>query len=156
MASDPRAILAALANDTARLVYAARVLGTEIDLAPAKVRRAVATLTRAGLLDASGTATGDIYRAFLDESAKPLGAARYVTDGRITRIPRSAGERRELFALVIDRVIAADDVLDEATVSARIAALYDDVTALRRDLVDAAFLTRTSTGSEYRRGPAAS
>ena len=155
MGSDPRAVLAVLANDTTRRVYAARVLGLDFDVPPAKARRTVETLTAAGLLDASGAATGDVFRAFLGGSAKPAGAARFVAGGRITRIPRSPVERRELFALVIDRVIAPDEVLDEAEVSARIAELHDDVTALRRDLVDAAFLTRTSTGSEYRRGPAA-
>lgn len=134
----------------------------DVDLArvsPAKRRRAIEALASAGLLDEGGSADGEVFRELLSvESAapRPTGAERFLEpDGRIGRVPRSEADRRELFARVIDRVIAADEILDERTVSARIAQLHDDVTSLRRDLVDAGFLVRTPTGSKYRRGDGA-
>lgn len=155
---DPRAVFAALANDAARELYAAHVLGEpdRVVLAPAKRRRALDALVSAGLLDEGGAAPGDVFRALLADGStepKPTGPDRFLdADGRIARLPRSDSDRRGLFALIIDRVIAHHEVLDERTISSRIADLHEDVTSLRRDLVDAGFLVRTPTGSAYRRG----
>lgn len=155
---DPRNVFAALANDTNRQVYAAHVLGDPdlTNASPAKRRRALETLVSAGLVAKDGSARGDVFRALLanaPSAVRSSGPSRFLgTDGRIARIPRANSDHRALFALIIDRVITADEVLDEPTVSARIALLHDDVTSLRRDLVDAGFLLRTPTGSEYRRG----
>lgn len=154
---DVRAVAAALAHDLTRRVYAAHVLGTVEALtdSPAKVRRAIETLERAGLLAGDGSATGDVFRQLLaaDTTPRVEGPRRFLdADGRITRIPRADDDRRALFALVIDRVLAEGEVQDEREVSRRIAMLHDDVTALRRDLVDAGFLRRAPDGSSYRRG----
>lgn len=155
---DARPVLAALAHDAAREVYAAIVLGAVEDsrVEPAKRRRAIETLVSAGLIVRRGddlVADGGVFRALLSEDAPTGRPPRFLdADGRITRVPRGDAERRDLFARVIDRIISPDEVLDEPTVSARIGALHDDVTSLRRDLVDAGFLDRATDGSAYRRG----
>lgn len=155
-----RAILAALADDSTREVYARVVLGgsaapTLDALSPGRARRVVTALTSAGLLtetpegySASPTVFADALKA-APRTARPTGVDRFFTEGRLTDYPSRAGDRREVLAAVASRVLAEGERLTERQINDRLADIVDDVAAIRRYLVDDGLVERTRSGTEY-------
>jgi hypothetical protein len=159
-----RPVFAALANATARRVYAEAVVSggasaTWNALSPSRRRHVLALLESSGLVasegDGSLRADGRVFAEVLaaaPAARRPVGPERFLRpDGRIAAYPAAAGERRELLALIAARAFTDDEILDEREVNARLAAYADDVAVLRRYLVDHELLERTPSGSEYAR-----
>lgn len=169
-----RSLIATLANDTARTVYAefvtAGTSATLTGLSPSRRRRVRDALTGAGLLevdpgaDQGGGPASDgvalrvapgVFAAALAASPgrpRPQGLERFLdADGRILVYPSDRRERAELLALVASRAVRPGEVLAEPEVNARLEAFTDDVAVLRRYLVDHGELARTRSGSEYAR-----
>jgi hypothetical protein len=164
--ADARRILAALANETARRVYAE----FEVDgvspaleaLSPSRRRHVTELLTGAGLLRTDGDALVLDAAVFADALAATTAAAgrperrtgidRFLTaEGRIAVYPAKAAERAALLAAIGARVLDADEVVGEREITVRLSAFTDDPAVLRRYLVDAGELERTRSGSEYAR-----
>ena len=84
--------------------------------------------------------------------ADPPGPLRaFVRDGRITAVPAKRTRRR----LLLDQVAQAFEpgrLYPEAAVNEILKAVADDHCALRRYLVDEAFLSRTAAGVYWRIG----
>jgi hypothetical protein len=160
-----RPVIAALANDTARRVFAEAVLGRAADpegtlssLSPSRARHVLSQLESAGMLrttEDGGIRVDDaIYRALLAGSRKPrpVGIDRFLTaEGRIRSYPANETERTALLVAIAERAVAEGEVLTEAELNERLSALTDDVALLRRYLVDYGELERTRSGSEYAR-----
>lgn len=161
MSSDWRPIIAALANDDARRVFALAALGEPVEpaldaLSPSRARHVVAALTKAGLLvEASDGLVADasaFTRAFANapREAKPQGVERYfAADGSIDRYPANKAERGELLALIASRVLSPGEVVSEVELNERLLPFSADTAVLRRYLVDYALVERTRSGSEY-------
>ncbi|MGC3993207.1 MAG: DUF2087 domain-containing protein [Propionicimonas sp.] len=153
---DWRAVLALLANADAR---AALATITEDPRLPENRRRAaLAKWERTGVLttDADGARAVDEERLLAAVRAaaarRPTGVERFLgTDGRIRDYPSRVADRRQLLELLADRVLARDEVVDEAELNERLTGLTDDVATLRRHLVDARLLSRAPDGTRYRR-----
>lgn len=158
-----RSVVAALADERSRRVYARAVLGEGVEaeletMSPGAARRVVQTLTKAGLVvridDGGLRATDDVFAAVLAAApvaAQPTGVDRFFVDGRLTVYPARAADRDAVLAHVADRVIAADESIDERAVNERLAHITDDVAAMRRYLVDAGLLVRSRDGHVYAR-----
>lgn len=155
-----RPLIAALADDRAREVYALMVLGRPVDahlssLSPGKRRRVLDSLQGAGLIsavDGGWRAESQIFRAALAAApaeAQPTGVARFFTDGRLSTYPSRAADRREVLAHIATRLVNPDEVVTEAEVTERLAEIADDPVSIRRSLVDAGMLSRNLDGSEY-------
>ncbi|WP_022879381.1 DUF2087 domain-containing protein [Microbacterium sp. B19] len=155
-----RAILAALSDDSARVVYAHAVLGEPIapvlaGLAPSRARRVTAALTSAGLLVETADGYAVSPSVFADalavapRPARPTGVDRFFTDGRLTDYPSRAGDRREVLATVASRILTGGERLTEPEINERLSAIVDDVAAIRRYLVDEGLIERTRSGTEY-------
>jgi len=160
-APDPRAVLAALAHDDSRRLYAAIVLELPppAGISPGRRRRAIEQLHQAGLITRDDStlgyrASGDPFRGLLASSARSsaprTGVDRYVTEsGRLERIPRHPAERHHLFAALTERLLSRGETLSERDLNERLAAMTDDVPTLRRFLVDYGLIARTSSGDRY-------
>ncbi|GAA4757605.1 DUF2087 domain-containing protein [Citricoccus nitrophenolicus] len=163
---DWKPILAALGNEAARTVFALAALG-ELGVEAraglnAKEQKSVAGWLSLGILveqpEGHITVDGTAMRAPLTASAAGgagkarAGVGRFLSAGRGPRIevmPAAPGERAELLAWVRDHALAEDEVLTEAQLNQRLHVFHPDVAMLRRYLVDASLLERTSTGTEY-------
>ncbi len=155
-----RHVVAALADPDRRELYA-RILVAEADGLPlvaadlnAGQRRRLRGLIGAGLVADGGTLVGvDAFSPLL--AAAPPGVApgpeRFVRGGRVLGLPRRSADREALFELLAARVLAPDEVVDEATITGRLAGLTDDPVAWRRYLVDAGVLVRDPAGRRYER-----
>jgi hypothetical protein len=146
-----RRVVAALANEQRRAVYAEAVLGLPGE--PSRARaKALRALTDAGLLDADGAPTDVLSRLLAEEPAeRPRGVDRWLRGGRIDQWPSREDDRAELLGWAAAQLPAGE--LDERTVTDELAALTGDPVALRRALVDAGLLTRTADGSRYSVSP---
>jgi hypothetical protein len=157
-----RAILASLADDSAREVYALLVLGESLDaavaaLASSRARRVTSTLTSARLIVptsegyvVSPTVFADALEA-APRPARPTGVDRFFTGGRLTGYPSRASDRHDVLAAVASRILADGERLTEREINDRLAAVVDDVAAIRRHLVDEGLIERSRSGSEYAR-----
>lgn len=147
-----RRIVAALDNGYRRAVYSEVVLGIESE--PSSKRdRAIAALRDAGLVDATGAAIPDIFARLLAEHPPVIrtGVDRWLRDGRIDSWPAKTEQRRELLEWAAVRIEPQRD-LTEAEINEQLATVTKDVATLRRYLVDAELLDRSTDGSSYRRG----
>lgn len=156
-----RAILAALANDTVRSVYAELVTtGTSATLerlSPSRRRHVRGTLKASGLVDVDDDdrlrPVPDVFgRALRAAPTRPRadGVQRYLDEeGRIRAYPADGRARRELLAWIARQTADADEVLTEREINDRLARFTTDVALLRRSLVDHELMERTPTGSEY-------
>jgi hypothetical protein len=150
-----RRVVAALANDERRRVYASLVLDSPVDVPPARRAKALAALADAGLLtlDASGDATlnasafADLLA--LEPEVKREGVEKFIRDGRIERYPMKPAERLDVLRWVIGEL--DEGPWTEAEICERLAVFHDDVAGLRRYLVDAELLERAPDGSRYYR-----
>lgn len=162
-----RGVIAALANPESR-----RVLGlllAELDASeylaslPLKRReRVVRVLSDAGLLDSSGDALRLRTERFAELLAsapveRPTGIERFVINGRLEQYPAGADDRASVLQYLLDRAMPDPaELVDERTLTERLAVVTDDPVTVRRYLVDAGFLDREADGSSYRRPAAAS
>ncbi|KTS65365.1 hypothetical protein NS206_04630 [Microbacterium testaceum] len=157
-----RAILAALADDRAREIYARIVLAQPIDEAlatipPKKAQRITESLTAAGLVSATAeglVAVPDVFARALASASGPArreGVDRFLEDGRVVGMPARATDRQALLEHLATRVLAPGDTVSEAEINARLAGVTDDVAGLRRAFVDHGLLVRTADGSVYSR-----
>ena len=81
----------------------------------------------------------------------PDGLRAFIRDGKITAMPAKRARRR----LLLDQVAQAfqpDCHYAEAAVDEILKAIFDDHCALRRYLVDEAFMSRTASGTYWRAG----
>lgn len=159
MSEQWRPVVAALANDRVREVYARLVLGSSADDALADLAPSRRRHIRAALLDA-GLVTGDDLRpdaavfarvlAAASTRAKPTGALRFLSaDGRLLAYPSQHSERHELLGIIARRTLAPGEVVTEPEINERLERVSDDVAVLRRYLVDHEFVERTRSGTEY-------
>lgn len=158
---DWRPIIAALANDDARRVFALASLGEPIQpaldaLSPSRAKHVVAALTKSGLLvetsDGFVADASAFTRALANghREAKPQGIERYFSaDGSIDRYPANKAERGELLALIASRVLTPGEVVTEVELNERLLPYSTDTAVLRRYLVDYNLVERTRSGSEY-------
>jgi hypothetical protein len=155
-----RAIIAALANDTARTVYAEIILsGTSATLdglAPSRRRHVIGTLTGAGLVEGRDPDLRPIASVFAralraaPARARAEGLERFLdAEGKIRAYPADKKVRAELLSSIARQALSAGEVLTEREVNERLDQFTDDVVVLRRYLVDHGQLERTRTGSEY-------
>ena len=68
----------------------------------------------------------------------------FIRDDRLVSIPAKPRKRALLLVEVLDRCFPEDRDYEEKEVNMRLALLHPDVAALRRYLVDARLMTRTS------------
>ncbi|MGG7451350.1 DUF2087 domain-containing protein [Plantibacter auratus] len=153
---DWRPLIAAIAHDDTRTVFAQIVLGERPDLGDSLRRirateRCVDTLRRAGVLDSEGAVDGGFLRRILVTSAPPkaTGVERFLSSGRIVQYPANPDERARLLEYVASHALQPGEVINEQEMNERLRAFHPDVAALRRYLVDFEFVERTSSGTEY-------
>ncbi|CAN7385095.1 DUF2087 domain-containing protein [Arthrobacter sp. LjRoot78] len=158
-----RRVMAALANNDARTVYARIVLGTKLpeadpDLKDQRRNRAVDALLESGLVDRNAAgelvASEAVFRDLLTQQPRrqpETGVARFMRLGRIERYPVNKAERRDLLAWIVGDAIKAGEDLTEKQVNERLLSYTDDVVLLRRYMVDFGLLERTRSGSSYSR-----
>lgn len=83
---------------------------------------------------------------------RPTGLDRFIVEGRLDHYPARAADRELVLRYLLDQSLPhADEVIDERTLTERLAALSDDPVTMRRYLVDAGLLDRAADGSTYRR-----
>jgi len=159
MASDPRPLLAILADDDRRLllaeatVAAARLAPIVAERLTAVERRRLEALERVGLVSVVDGLVWprDPFTATLERTPSRTGVERFVHDGRIDEWPRRMADRLDLMRWAMEQAVAPDEVVDERTVTARLGEVWRDPATLRRDLVDAGLLDRDREGRAYRR-----
>jgi hypothetical protein len=78
----------------------------------------------------------------LTEREKVLRA--FVRDGRLVAIPAKPKKRELLLPFILERCFPEDRDYEEKEVNQRLALLYQDVSALRRYLIDAGLMTRNA------------
>lgn len=146
-----QAAYAALQKPELREVYARCVLGEPSEqLDPAALKR----LAQAGLLAVDGTSVkvaGDHFSEALHSAAqaRPQGAESYLQLGKIERMPQQYAAREALLAMLRDRLFEAQRRYSEAEVNGLLRVVTEDISGVRRALVDAQFLNRTADGAAY-------
>lgn len=158
-----RAVLAALANDDARLLYARLVAGdaphdAASGLPQKKLDRVLETLARAGLLARDTEGRVNALAPFAGILAtmpveRADGVERFLRDGKLVGYPAKASERRELLVFVAERAFDDDEDLTEPQVNERLRVFTRDHATLRRYLVDLGILERTRSGTSYALSP---
>mgnify|MGYP000075897914 CR=1 FL=1 len=156
-----RQVIAALANTDSQPVLDRMLLGNSVEdafsgIAPSKQRRLLQPSNRAGLI--TGTAPHEklnrsVFAELLAQAAEPKqhGVQRFLNRERIAQYPANLTEREQLLAWVAERALEPGEVVDEATINARLERFSPDTALLRRYLVDFALLERTRDGSKYSR-----
>ena len=74
----------------------------------------------------------------------------FIRDGRLVSIPSREKRRLVVYRYLRDIVLTEDRAYPEAEVNQRLALFHPDVATIRRGMVDAGLVTRTS--GQYRRG----
>ena len=157
MTNEWRRVVASLANDERRRVFAGLVLGVDVDVTPSRRAKALAALADAGLVtlhpggEASLVETAFAELLALEPEVKREGVERFIRDGRIDQYPAKPALRAELLGWAAARVLQPGEELDERALNERLEGIADDVASLRRYLVDAGLLDRAPDGSSYRR-----
>jgi hypothetical protein len=153
-----RKVMAALANDKLRIVFAEMVLEDArrrgLTVHEGRRARAVEQLVRAGLVRRGNgqELNGGIFRSLLLEAAgegRAGGVGRFLVNGRIDRYPANRGQRHELLAWIAGEAFRPEEDLSEKEVNQRLKKFSSDHVLLRRYLVDAGLLERTPSGSSY-------
>jgi hypothetical protein len=149
-----RGVVAALVNPRTRRALAEVIAGTDPPLSSTERREATRVLRRAGITTLAGRVDETGLRALLASGRPPAeqGIERWLRrDGRIDRWPRGEDDRRELLGWVAERLLGADEVVDEKELTGRLFPFTTDPNTLRRALVDAGLVTRNPDGTDYRR-----
>jgi hypothetical protein len=141
-------------------------LAYTIDVPVQTAGETLARLVGAGL--ATGTGNG-IYRASpgtLREAASALDRAQPITaylgdypqlrgnftHGRLSTMPPTLSERYAQLGELLARFLALEGLHDESEINRRLAAVTDDVAAVRRMLVETGWLERDQAGTTYGAG----
>ena len=143
-------LVAALANDRLRQVYAEWVLDIRGGGLPGELAR----LAEAGLLeedDGGYRLAPEVFRDVLDAARRPQPADvdRFFRRGRLEGIPRRAEDRDEVLSHLAVRLFGSEEVLAEPEVNRLLATVTTDVPSLRRALVDYGYLKRDTDGGQY-------
>lgn len=164
--------LASALADPARLrLHARLVLAGPAGLDPEALRaedpataKQLGRLVQAGLAGLSEDGTRAVARAdAFGEALRPAPAARATAadgpdeataqlfkDGRLTAMPVRPARRQALLAYLTRRVFEPGVSYGEPEVNIALRQYWDDPSALRRYLVDARLLTRSTDGRSYR------
>lgn len=153
---DPRAVVALLANDDVRRVFAIVSLNQRAELSTPTARelRAVNRLVAAGMIiDSDGffeVNTQGLLESLTQYSVpRPEGIDRFVQDGRISNYPASDRDRREVLEWVGQRVLEAGEIVTEGEINERLRPLMNEHVLLRRYLVDYGVVERNPDGTNY-------
>lgn len=146
-------LLATLADDARRALYA-RVLtegSLTVDALPAKDRRRMDALERAGLVTVSDGEASDanVFAALLQRTQAATGVDRFLRDGRIETWPAKPDDRLTIMRWAAEQAVARGEQLSEREVTERLSQLWRDPATLRRDLFDNGLLHRTQDVSAY-------
>ena len=95
-----------------------------------------------------GTRPAYIPAPEVEETARRELSAHLNPDGTIRQIPRQAGKLRVILNYLIN-AFEVDRVYTEKEINAILKPFNEDVSSLRRDLVDAGLLARERDGSRY-------
>jgi hypothetical protein len=151
-------VLAALANEKVRIVFAELVLEDArrrgIAVPGAKRTQAMDQLAAAGLAvrEDGWSPNPSIFRELLGASggaARREGIERFLVAGRIDQYPANRRQRHELLRWIAGKAFTPGEELSEKEVNERLGGYTSDHVTLRRYLVDAELLERTRTGSAY-------
>ncbi|WP_295840690.1 DUF2087 domain-containing protein [uncultured Microbacterium sp.] len=158
-----RAVVAALADERARAVYARIVLQQDAEeefavMSPGKRRRVLGALEAAGLVipspDGGHRAVPDVFARTLASAPaaeRPTGIGRFFVEGRLSVYPARDADRRAVLEHIASRLLAEGETVDEAGINERLSTITDDAASMRRYLVDAGLLVRTAAGTRYSR-----
>lgn len=153
---DARSVLALLANDDTRRLFAMISLGQPIDTGAASRRDAhvLRRLIDAGLItavDEGFAVDADGLRRAIAEYSRPRpeGVDRFVREGRIVGYPSSDADRLQLLAWVGHRILNPGERIDERELTDRLLPYMDEHVLLRRYLVDYGVVERARDGSWY-------
>jgi hypothetical protein len=154
MAEDWRHVIATLADPTRRLVYASIIADVAADIPPKKREKALAALSAAGLVVASGdgyVVSETVFAELLAQApaVTRTGIDRFIRDGRIEQYPARPADRDEVLTWAAARALKPGEVLTERALNERLLAMTDDVASLRRYLVDAGLVVRDAAGAGY-------
>lgn len=140
-------VFSTLASERLREAYARAVLGQEVDV------RSGEKLVESGLLQSDGSVNGGVFKEVLGAAARPRpeGIDRFFHEGRLDGLPAGQADRLAVLEHLADRLFPADQELDEPAVNLVIATVTQDISALRRALVDYRYLERNADGTGYRR-----
>ncbi|MCO1337906.1 hypothetical protein BJH93_03220 [Kocuria polaris] len=161
---DWRRLVAVLASQDQRTVFAHLLLGQDPGPALAELKPKTRGKVRAALL-ASGVVEDDdgalavregAFKEMLVAAAGPRkeGIERFREGRRIVQFPASPAERRELLEWVAAEALAPGEELSEKQVNERLAEFHADTALVRRYLVDHGLLARSRDGSVYERDAA--
>ncbi|RZU63514.1 DUF2087 domain-containing protein [Zhihengliuella halotolerans] len=163
-ALDWRRLVAVLASQDQRTVFAHLLLGQDPGPALAEMKPKTRGKVRAALL-ASGVVEDDdgaltvrdgAFKEMLAASApaRREGIERFRNGRRIVQFPASPAERRELLEWVASEALEPGEQLDERGVNERLGEFHPDTALVRRYLVDHDLLRRSPDGSVYVRDAA--
>lgn len=130
-------------------------IGAEPSRATAPSRAAAARLLGSGLLvsDVEGGLRVDheFFSKALEsaEQAKPQGAEKYLRLEKLGALPQNAADRDQVLDFLCGRLFEAQRHYAEAEVNSLLRVVTDDISGLRRALVDWQFLDRVADGSDY-------
>lgn len=152
-----KGVLSILANENLRLAAAELILEEAArsgrSLTEGERRKSRDRLVNSGLFRSEdGTFNSSLVKEILGSSKEPggpSGVERFLTKGRIETYPTRARHRDEVLAWACSKVISRGEVLSEKAINERLKTVADDYVLLRRYLVDAGWLVRTASGSEY-------
>jgi hypothetical protein len=151
-------VLAALANEKLRIVFAELVLEDArrrgIVVPGPKRTKALDQLAAAGLAvrEDGWSPNPSIFRTLLEASggaARKEGIERFLVAGRIDQYPANKRQRHELLQWIAGQAFTPGEELSEKDVNERLGRYASDHVTLRRYLVDAELLERTRAGSAY-------
>lgn len=156
--------MAALANPESRHLLGLLMAGGDgsahlATLSPARRERVMRALHSAGLLqpqtdgDSTPLLRAERFAELLAESPieRPTGIDRFISGGRLVSYPTRDNDRAMVLRHLVERVVADNEVLNEETLTDRLATVTDDPVTMRRYLIDASLLEREPDGSAYRR-----
>ncbi|GAA4601767.1 hypothetical protein BJY16_004006 [Actinoplanes octamycinicus] len=137
-----------------------------LDISKPEAGEALGRLAGLGLASGSGDgyyrAKPEVLREVAQALTKTLPIAPLLTEypqlkgyfahGRLDSLPPTMSERYQQIAELLARFLAVDGVLTEDEVNQRLAAVTDDVAAVRRMLVDTGWLDRDRAGASYGAG----
>lgn len=151
MGSPCQAAFAALQHAEFREGYAQLVLGADPKSVDPEVLR---RLQSAGLLSMKNgqlVVNPEFFAQslHLDQQSKPQGPTRYLRLEKLEMMPTNLRDRREVLSLICSRLFEPGKHYPEREINSLLRVVSDDVSGLRRALVDGGLLARIPDGSSY-------
>ncbi len=84
-----------------------------------------------------------------EEQQKEKIVRSFFKNGKLESIPSKASKREVILEYIAKTYFEKDRVYSETDVNSILRGFYEDNCTLRRDLVDAGYLSRTKNASEY-------